>query len=933
MGFIVDAIEDAVSGVWDAIDDAVSAAWDDLITPMLEEVFGWFGIVDENITIVNKVSQKIFGNNTEDVIHAANVKSVMDMALQGQEFFPMYMKHTRLTAAQVKGFYKYADDERYIHGLPNLTIKGIDYDQDAIVDALHMLKGDDANLISSQNMFPSDEIYFKEEIQAYPYYYLPWANTLNADDPHSIPRTDWELGVLTYNAGPNNWDYAYSRVAENAIFWIEGPVHIVEGDSATYTITCNRTVPAGTSVQINLSYGGTASGSDYTAVANATMTAGNNTVQFTVSTNEDIIVQGSRTVIVTMASLAMSGEAFEEVTIGVLNSVTTTITDDEGIILTMPSVLADETTGSAVIPVKLEAATAGAFIVNYGFTDGTALGGGVDYDSTPGILNFAGTAGEVQNITVPLTTADGDDDKEYFTVNLTACDDPAVDITQTATVTITDGTEVDPPAGTIVIDQSILLPGYTKESSMLFTFYYDHQTSAEWRYLLYKYSDGTYPDIIPSMGTISNLDMMPIGILRHDKTFIDVDKGTEEYKTTKRLLDFLGFKIDDFITNLSENEYIADVTDAFLNFAINPNDTGKEISKILYIQFYETIVVNGIVSNVEQYTMSFEEQDVKNAVVWAEHSYTVKSGVLASGQEYEHEVALIPEISEELVPGEGLVVTQEQESNLYIRKQLTPTTYGEIFLKTLNSLASISYGEFSDMVLNKVGDTTFTIPISYYALKDLHPLEIMVAYQDIARLDMYSLQVVEVAWYESDAFMNLFQFAMIVITVVTAGLAAGPLAVLQQLLINYLIVELVVFLAELTGSAELAAIVGLVAMLVLSSAAGLGSIDFTSATGLVNASTQFADNLTVAYDTEIQLLQDDMRDLNVKATERLEEIKEAGEAGGLNDTIDLDFASMLKSVDTTMYPAQKAQYNFDLIYNYDTLIAQYHDNHLQKGVI
>jgi len=931
MGSVASFISDTISGAFDAIADALTGLWDSIITPMLEEVFGWFGIEDETAVIVNKTSVMLFADNTEDVVHKANVKAVMSMTLEGGSFFPLYMQYTRVTASQIKGFHRYAEQERYVHGLPTLSVKGIDVDYAALDAALNTEKGPSVTRLSNISQFPSDEIYFKNILQATPYFYIPWANTLTFTDPYGASWDDYELDELTYFGGTNTYEYGVSRVAEEALFWIEGPVHIVEGDSATYTVTSNRAVPVGESVTVNMTYGGTASGSDYTAVATAVILAGNTTVQFTVTTNEDVASQGSRTIIVTLDSITNTNAAFEAVGVGVLNAVTTTITDDEGLILTMPSVLVAEVSGSAVIPVKLEAAAAGAFIVNYGFTDGTAIGGGVDYDSTPGVLNFAGTLGEVQNITVPITTADGDDDKEYFTVNLTACDDPLVDITQTATVTITDDTEVDPAPGTVVLSDVVNFAGYTSKSSMVVTYHHDADPDSEWFYWIYKYSDNTYPDIDPTMSAITDLDMLPIGILRHDKTSINIDKSTEEYKTTKRLIDYLGFNMDDMIDNIEENDYISDVTDCFLNLAASPNSVGEKVSKIMYLQFYEIIVVNTIESNSGHFSMSFSEQDVQNATVWSDHTHTPGiSGTLANGQEYEHEVEIIPEIEEELVPGEGLVITQEQSSNLYIRYQTGPGLYDEIYLKNLNSMAAIQYNGYHDLAFNKVGDDNFTIPLSYAMLKRLDPLEMMVLYQDIIRLDMYSLQVVEIAWYQTQGFMNLFQFAMIVITVLTAGLASGPLAILQQLLVNYLIVELVIFLAERTGNAELAAIVGIVAMIYLGDATGMATFDFATAEGLINASTQFANNLTTAYDVEMQGIKEDIEDLNVKATERLEEIKEADTE---QSPIDAEFLVALKSVDTTVFPAVKAQYNYDLLYNYDILIKQYHDNRLQIGVV
>lgn len=173
-------------------------------------------------------------------------------------------------------------------------------------------------------------------------------------------------------------------------------------------------------------------------------------------------------------------------------------------------------------------------------------------------------------------------------------------------------------------------------------------------------------------------------------------------------------------------------------------------------------------------------------------------------------------------------------------------------------------------------------------------------------------------------------FVAIVITVWTAGLAGGVWAVIQQMVINYIIMEVVIFLAEETGNAELAAIVGLVAIIAFGSATGMPSFDFASAQGLVNASTQFADNLALGYNTLGEGILEDMTDLNAKAQERLDEINDATPDEG---PIDADFLVALKSVDSRVYPAIKAQYDFDLLYNYDRIIADYYNANIGTGVI
>lgn len=917
MGDVVEGLISVVGDVIDGVIDVVETIWYDVVVPILEEIFSWFGIEDETVVHVQKVSIPIFGDSGEDVVHMANVKAVMSMVTNGGSFFPWYIKHTHQTYANMKAFYRYAENGGYIHGLPEMTVKGSEVDYDAIDSALDTEIGVPCTRLSSQAIFPSDEVYFKDKWQTTPYFYVPWANTLTYTDPYGVSWDDYTFDSVVYVPGNDTFDITVSRIAAEALFWIIGPLSITEGDSATYKIKCNRTVPVGEVIDIDLAYGGTAvDPADYSAVLTAQITAGNTEVDVVVTTSENGVEAANKTIIVTLDTVTNTNAAFEATAIHSVDSVTTTIVDDDAAgVLTMPSVLVNESDGNAIVPVKLENATGSAFTVDYALTNGTALGGGIDFDSTAGTLNFTGSpSGEIQNITIPITSGDGDDDNEYFTVSFTACSDPTIDYSHTTTVTITDLTDEPVPAGNTVLSDVVVEPGYIKDRSLVVTYHENTNPASEWFYWVYKLSDGTYPGIEPTMSTLSSLDMLPIGILRKDKVFVNVAKTTETYKTTKRLLDMLFLDIDEIIDNLAENPDINQVDDAFINFAICPNSTPEIVSKILWLSYHNIIVIHGVSSNTNEYSASFHEQDVQNAVAWTDHTYTADiAGTLASGQVYEHEQTF-----------------GTDTSSLIIRNQTGPGLYDELEIINLNAMAAIEYAGYHKMAFNKLGDDNFTIPISHYIMNDLKPIEHLVAYEHLLRLDMYAIQVTHIEWYQTSSFITLFKFAAVIITIWTAGLAGGVWAIIQQLVINYMVVQLVIFIAEETGNAALAAIVGLVAMIALGSFSGTQMFDMTTAQGLVNLSTEFANNLTLAYDVQMQELSQDIEDLNKRAEERLEQIKEATPD---KSPITSDFLVAMKSVDTTMYPAVAAQYNFDLLYNYDMIIKDYHDYHLQIGTI
>ena len=107
--------------------------------------------------------------------------------------------------------------------------------------------------------------------------------------------------------------------------------------------------------------------------------------------------------------------------------------------ITIDNVTVNEDDGTATFTVILTKAVAGGFTVDYATSDGTALAGS-DYTVTSGILTFAGTPGETQNIVVPLID---DNVPEYidetFDVVLSNVSDPSIIVSSnTGTATIVD---------------------------------------------------------------------------------------------------------------------------------------------------------------------------------------------------------------------------------------------------------------------------------------------------------------------------------------------------------------------------------------------------------------------------------------------------------------------------------------------------------------
>lgn len=680
MGDVVSFFEDTLGSAWDFIEQAVEDAWEQVAAPLIEDVLGIFGIVDEDVLIVQKISTPIYYDEDSevDVIHQTNIKSVISMTQTGRSFYDWYTYYTSLPQSQLKGYYRYGENQ-YIHNLPNMEVRGGDIDFDAIDDALNDALGFSATRLTSNTGYPSDEVYIKNELQASPYLYKPWDNTLTFGGDST-----WTITSIVYNPGPDN-----------------------------YTVN-------------------------------------------------------------------------------------------------------------------------------------------------------------ISHATLP--------------------------------------------------DDTITEPGFVKERTLTVTYHADTDPSTEWFYWLYVLSDGTYP-IDPQASVITRLEMLPVAILRRDGEDITVDKTTSEYRTTKRLLSTIDISAEEILTNAAKNEWYDDVQDLYVNFSVCPVSTAEIASKALWLTFHEIIVVNNVLSGTDEYIATFDEQDVNNALVWTNHYYS-SSRIGAMGAiEYDHEIVNIEEDPEADPPVEA-------SSELRIRHRTAALTHELIVIENLNGMSAIKKDGFHSMHLNTLGDEDLTIPVSMFILNKLSQQEIMQLYEHMFRLDIYAAEIIHLEYYQTKTFSNYFELAMLVITAWTLGAATGPIQILKALLTQFLIMHLVVYLAELTGNAEFAAVVGLVAAIGLGYAAG-GTFSFQSADELLKVSTQFADNLTVGYNTLSEGIQDDLVALNEMAEGRLQELEDVAPDRG---PVTAEFLVALQSVDTTVYPAIKAQYNFDLLYNYDRLIADYYNINLNTGV-
>lgn len=923
--------------------EVIEYLWEEILEPALEEIFSWIGITGETVVHVSRSSVKIFGSEVGDQVEKAKVRAVVSWIKEGDAFWKHVTREVVTPTVKVEGYYKLAKNGNYIHGLPSMEVRGTNIDLDAIKTSVDIEVGGDNTVISSTSRLLPPEFNFKNELQASPTFYKPGLDTLTYDDEWGNTWTDWSWGGVVFNVDNSNYEITIKRDAELATFWVEGPESVTEGSSIEFICRSNRVVPAGTTVTVNFTYSGTLAGTQYTPIASAVMAANTDSVTVVVPILEDTISESPETLTITVDSITNMVGAFQAVAPGYKISETVNVFDNEGTILVMNSVLVNEADTSVDIPVKLTAATAGAFTVDYSFVDGSAIGG-VDYDNTGGTLNFAGTEDEVQIITIPLTPDVVEGSREDFSVVLSNSSDPTVITDIQAVVTIID-TDVGHPAQSVIAYyQTIIKPNYVPYRALITQYHSTAGSVSDWYYWVYDLASAVYGSIEPTSSGAQGIEMLPVAILRSDKTSVTVDKSSEAYKSARRICLRLGIDVNDVVKGIEESEdpdgnsNLDQIDDAFINFAVDPKDDNPVVSKILWSTFEFIVVTAAIQSNSNTYTAMFKEGQVNNALAWTDHSFEADLvGVVCPVGTYLHTSTnyMVEGVDRDGNPlyhksTIGPVLTREDK--LTIQYQKTEGTYDEITVINLSSCTAIEYDGYHKVATSRLGheEENLTIPVSYAAFKDLTHEDLLNVYNDIFRLDVYAITITDLEWYETEKFWNFMKVAGLVISIATWWMGGGSIYLLvSQIAAQYLIKQLVIYIAEATGNAKLAAIIGLVATIVVGGSFGMPAIDFATAEGLVAVVSNFANNYNAAGNQVIADIQEDTKDL-------LEDYEELREKTAELDTslIDASQYVSLKSPDAILYSGIGVQYNFDaaLSGNYDRLVSDFYDNLLRTDI-
>jgi hypothetical protein len=494
-----------------------------------------------------------------------------------------------------------------------------------------------------------------------------------------------------------------------------------------------------------------------------------------------------------------------------------------------------------------------------------------------------------------------------------------------ATPVFTDNFIVETLETTQVV-RTINRPSYVPASYIIVRYYTIDEN--QWFYWLYDTTLGTYPEIETTVDNLTNIEMMPIGIIRTDAVTVSPESiGQENFDGVVKLVKTLGIKFDDLVSQIESSPTIANLEECFLLFAVDPKDESEQISKVLFEMFYPLTQTSSSTFNqttnpvnslqdptTEIFTATFSEQNINRSLVWTKQEFYFQDNVIGVVGTYSHYITDI---------------------RLYLVKQISPTVCIFIVLHNLSAMEFISVQGLNKVKASKLSDPNFSIPLSRFAVNSLSPIEQLQLYPFALRLNLYAVELQYLEAYETEDFFDFVQIVIIVVAIIIAYFTWGTgteawvsfaQAVLTSYAITYAATAIIANLDNDYAKLVVAAIA-----VAFSIYAGGTSVD--TAQSILQSVTMFSEFYTDHIALDLQETAEKLQEVQQVYGTRIEEIQKLQEAVDNNSGLNVEYLAYLNSPSTSIYRAIQIQYDFSQVYNYDTLVGNYHENALKIGVV
>lgn len=368
------------------------------------------------------------------------------------------------------------------------------------------------------------------------------------------------------------------------------------------------------------------------------------------------------------------------------------------------------------------------------------------------------------------------------------------------------------------------------------------------KYQMYKAGSGTYPvlDNLFNQPVAPTGTFFPFAYFRYNGVSDNSNKTTEAYKTSKKLVKYLGMDYDEIADAINENPDIANVHQAMAILAVPASTTNKLEQRYLFSFFddmfysvgnqYTTpnIANNAIASgdvapDFTKASLVIQDKRFKMAL---SHDGIYKKRVSGSIGPVGTHTSSVGSVSieEEFATGwfndyVKAIRTVSVPTHVY-RRQITRTLYDEITVTDLK----VQYFVFGEYFVTASGtENTLLIPLDHSITTKYSISEREELYARSLHFVFNSMQVITLAWYQQSWFSGLLFAIGLVVTLISMGSASGPMAgllngvsvsalkiaaiaLIKQIVMAYLFTYVLTLFVQAVGG-EVAIIIAVAAMI------------------------------------------------------------------------------------------------------------------------
>lgn len=1004
INFIINAVNSFVDfvidifteGPWNAFKNLLGDLWSNFVDNILEPIFAFFGITDEDYYETQVVACKIYD---EDLLQKMKVQNIIEYVTQGLSVTAYLKLFADVGDAQFNSYYRYGQ-WYYLDYLPTTQITSVSIDSALITDVLEQLRGEDIYILKISVVGVSANTWCK--------YYLQENYDYDVGEDFVIlDGTYYYFNNTAYDENTATYIVTLSEIPQITVRVYE----IVTTQVTNETITLNTTTTTYTTTTLYLNINITTQTGIYTRMW--TESDGSDGVFYLYTetstltqklTNDGIAVSAEYTNIeTTVSEIAYSQE--ETYTF----NIETTEESVESWVYIYSYDQVQVTGGATETYITNET---GVWEVYTDQTEGSTV-------SNPVTINN-GTY-YIANVTTETSTRYYRSDTGSYLTSVSTSETTTSYVTSGAGSTSTNTTLIE--VYTITNDNpgtyTVSVP-YFNASQRMYQVLYSVPSTGRQYYWIYDPSTGDVADLNDPVTSTQDLEVYPICTLRmlnkdiSDWETANVEQLTEErYESATTLMNKIGLDVDAVIDAYSENESIEYVTSAFFLLAVSPSNTAEVVSKALYNLFefiykimpYPTEIS---LSDNAAMSMSVKEEPFHATTIWFPIPESEQEEVIGSLGYCTHEIrnnaittttyevtilvdngdgtltktTYTEEASEDLygtplgsitsdyktvtqngigVPGtyKEVISTKTTTGNkdLVVKKQVTATTTNTITVFSMITANLITAEEGYFGVSLDADNENMLIPLPVKVVESLSILEKTALLGEACYLLFYAVQHVHLEWYQTDAFasfMQVFQIAIIVIAAVlsiwTGGqsltLASAAIAVLKAATIAVGTSLALQLISELVSDTTLKVILSMAVMIVAFWAGGgfdaiFEEFDFTKAVNLV---TMPVKAIQIVTNDLMSALQSEYEDFTEKYEARLEEYEEAFDE--INDGLSTEFLADLivsggmhsnsatNSIVSSIVYSPSAFYfmTFDYYRDFDTLYDGLYDTYVGSFV-